>query len=666
MRLSFFFICILLVVIPIAAGCSDSEKTPTPTIPPDTTTPTISTPLITYTEDREPCECRNEERNLYWGEMHAHTVLSWDAQSYELRVTPAQAYDFAKGDSLLLPPLNEEGEGTRLVQLSRPLDFVALSDHLEFFSEALLCTDPESDKYDSPSCQAYREGGEDNAQMFGMKTAQVRPVHFEDICPEGTDVCREAFTQIWGSYVQAAEDAYDKSSECSFTTFVGYEYTGGPKVSNNHRNVIFRNAQVPEIPPSYFEQQTEEGLWLELKQICLDEDNGCDVIVIPHNSNWSNGNLFTPDYPEGMSLAEQAELAALRLRMEPLVEIQQHKGDMECKNGFEGISYDPMCDFEKIREADFEDCGDIPGSMGIIYAGCVSRYDFLRNILKLGLIEEQRLGINTYKIGVIGSTDTHNGTPGNVEEYDFPGHIGIVDDTPEKRLGPGTTTHNPLPSNPGGLAAVWAVENSRDALFEAFRNRETYSTSGPRITVRFFGGWNYPEDLCSDPDFVSIGYENGVPMGSDLPDRPDDNISPVFAVKALKDPGVEEYPGIDLQQIHIIKGWIDPDGTQHEKVFMVAGDPENGAGVNTDTCTPTGEGWDELCALWEDPEFDPDKPAFYYARVIENPSCSWKQYDCNTFAPGDPDIPEVCSNTTSQKVIQERAITSAIWYNPDS
>jgi hypothetical protein len=412
------------------------------------------------------------------------------------------------------------------------------------------------------------------------------------------------------------------------------------------------------------EQWTEQGLWAELNETCLQAENGCDCIAIPHASNWANGNKFTRlDYGETSSLEEQREAAALRARMEPLVEIHQHKGDMECKNGFEGVSDDPQCDFEDIRSADFVDCGDTPGTGGgVAGLGCLSRYDYIRNVLKLGLSEWVRTGVNPYKLGIIGGTDTHNGIPGKVEEYDYPGHMGTNDDTAEERLGNVSTLLPYELYNPGGLTAVWAVENSRDALFEAFQRRETYSTSGPRITARFFGGWEYPADMCEDEDFVVIGYEKGVPMGGTLPARTDSAIAPTFAVMAMKDPGVEGHPGADLQQIQIIKGWIDGEGNEMEEVIVVAGNPENGASVDTEICERIGEGWEILFAVWIDPDFDPDVPAFYYVRVIENPSCSWSQYDCNTFPEGER--PESCSDPAVAKIIQERAITSPIWYEP--
>ncbi len=658
----------LLLLIPaLLVACSDDgtnspspKPSPTQALEPTISPQPVTDNLVTYTEDRKPCECRSENRNLYWGELHAHTVLSYDAYGWGTMTTPEQAYEFAKGGTIVLTA--RDSDITQYVKLSRPLDFAALTDHQEYLSETYLCTHEDSGAYDCPLCQKFRKGGTINFLQWSFNLAKNPASHMEEICQSPGVDCDQVSRNIWQEILQNAEDAYDRTSNCSFTAFPAYEFTLSPGLSNKHRNIIFRNAEISILPPSSFEQSNEQGLWAQLVDICLDADNKCDCIAIPHNSNWSNGNMFMLDYPEDMSLSDQKEAAAFRAQMEPLVEISQHKGSMECRNGFDGIPNDPLCDFEKIRDESAEECIDAPGEMGMSGFGCISRYDYIRNTLKLGLSEWLRLGVNPYKIGIVGGTDTHNGIPSKTEEYDFPGHMGMWEDSPEERLGyePG------LPSfalyNPGALTAVWAVENSRDALFESLRNRETYATTGPRISVRFFGGWDYPAGLCEDDDFVAIGYAKGVPMGSDLPIRPDTTDVPTFAVKATKDPGVAGHPGTDLQQIQIIKGWIDSAGNKREKVYTVAGDPSNIASVDLNTCVPIDGGWEQLGTVWTDPEFDPDLPAFYYARVVENPSCRWLQYDCNKFS--EDDMPESCTNSAVKKVIQERAITSPIWYEP--
>ena len=613
-------------------------------------------------ENPRNCTDYNENRNLYFGDMHAHTGLSFDAYGYDVRVTLEEAYAFAKGEEIYLTPLDPSGNGTRPVSLSRPLDFVAMSDHLEYFAEVTLCTTEGSPAYETETCRGLREGGQLNVTKFGIRYAFPNPTRFQDICTESGADCEQAIKDTWKKYVQAAKDANDDSDACSFVAFPAYEYTGTPLVSNLHRNAIFRNENVPAYPPSYFEQSTPIRLWTELKQKCLDTKDGCDVILIPHNPNWSNGKLFMPDYGRAQTVSEQKEIAELRATMEPLVEIMQHKGDQECKNGFEGIPDDPFCDFEKFRESDFVDCKDGTGMGGANSLGCLSKYDYLRGILNLGLQEKSRIGNNPYRLGVIGSTDTHNGIPGKTGEADYPGHVGNVDDTTETNLSLGTLTHTPLYSNPGGLAAVWATENTRDALFEAFRKKEVYSTSGPRMEVRFFGGWELADNLPDDSDFVSKAYKQGVSMGSMLPKKPADDKAPVFAVVASADPGTQDNPGTFLQQIQIIKGWLDSFGDPHEKVFLAAGEPDNLADADPETCEQTGDGFTRLTTVWSDPEFDPAVQAFYYVRVLENPSCRWSTRLCITF--DAENRPEGCSDPEIQPIIQERAITSPIWYEP--
>jgi len=653
---------VLLLIVTLAMVACAGDKSAEETKP---TPGPAAHPLVNYTEEREMCDARSQYRNLYFGELHAHTTLSYDAYIWKTSATPAQAYEFAKGKELALTPLESNGSDIRYVKLSRPLDFVALTDHQEFLADYYLCTDEGSPAYDSAPCQGYREGGNANLLDYASIVVNTSPGHIEGLCDVAGVNCTEASKAMWREIVMNAEDAYDRSSACSFTAFVAYEYTRNTNFSDRNRNVIFRNADVPELPPSYLEQWTEEGLWAELSETCLEADNDCDCLTIPHNSNWANGNKFTLDYPgEGAGLDQQREAAAFRARMEPLAEFHQHKGSMECKNGFEGVPYDPQCDFEQIREAEFTDCGDTPGMGGVAGLGCLSRYDYIRGALKLGLSEWVRTGVNPYKFGIVGGTDNHNGLPGNVEEWDYPGAMGTNDDTPRKRLGEVRTVLPFERFNPGGLTAVWAVENSRDALFESLRRRETYGTSGTRMEVRFFGGWGYPAGLCQDDDFVTTGYEDGVPMGQDLPQMPAGAGAPTFAVRAKKDPGVEGHPGADLQQIQIIKGWVDAAGNEMEQVIVIAGDADNGAGVDTKTCEMTSDGWETLCAVWTDPDFDPGVPAFYYVRVIENPSCSWRQYECNRLPEGER--PDICSGgDIVQMTIQERAVTSPIWYEPD-
>jgi hypothetical protein len=650
---SSFMLVLLLGLLMCVSGCTEDADPPVTGAPPEDRA---------YTEEREPCADFNPVRNLYFGALHVHTSLSFDAWSWDIYSGPEDAYRFAKGEAIALPPLDGSGQGTRTVQLEHPLDFVAVTDHAEFFAEVEACVTAGSEAYDSSLCTLYREGTDEGMIAISAPLAMSNPVRSQVICgPDGID-CPAVAESVWKRVRDAAEGVYDRSSVCSFTAFAGYEYT---ELANNlHRNVIFRNENVPDLPVSYIDQPTPEGLWVELKRTCLDSVEDCDVLAIPHNSNLSSGKMFYAEVAGAESTQEEREIAALRSEMEPLVEIFQHKGDSECRNGLSGILGQPdeLCGFEKLNEADVDDCGDGTGAFRVMGMGCLSRWDFVRNALLGGLREEERLGVNPYRLGMIGGTDTHNATPGAVVEEQFYGHVGRGEDTVEERLAPRGFNPKGIITNPGGLAAVWAEENSRDAIFDAMQRREVYGTSGPRITVRLFGGWEFSNTLCQEPDFVEVGYEQGVPMGGDLPVQPAAATAPRFAVLAMREPDLAARPGTDLQRIQIVKGWMTSDQELSQKVYDVAGDPDNGAGVDLQTCKTTGEGADTLCAVWTDPEFDPTQRTFYYARVVENPTCRWSTFQCLGVAPEER--PDTCSDPSIAKTIQERAWSSPIWYTP--
>jgi len=618
-----------------------------------------SAPVGPASDRREPCAARDELRKPLFGDLHVHTTLSFDAHAFEVRVTPDEAWRFARGESVLLPPLDAEGRPTRSVRIDRPLDFAALTDHSEFLGEVETCTTPGSAAYDSKTCRTYREAPDTTGTgLFGIQVASENPRRYPDVCGEDGLGCSEAASAVWRRVQEAAEAAYDRSSRCEFTSFVAYEYTAATGASTNHRNVIFRNARVP-FPTTYFEQPTPQGLWSELRSTCLDAGQGCDVLAIPHNPNESNGNMFRVEYPGATGPQAEREQAAFRARMEPLLEIFQHKGDSECRTGLSGIvgGADEQCEFEKWTRPGPQDCGDGTGSLGSANYGCYSRRDFLRGILLEGLKEEARIGENPYRLGVIASTDTHNGTPGRVAEDEFGGHRGTDDDTPQKQLGPGVITAGGIAYDPGGLAGVWAEENSRDAIFDALRRRETFGTSGPRIAVRLFAGADLPSDLCEDPEMVRHAYDRGTPMGGTLPatDAP-----PRILVSALRDAGTPDRPGTPLQRIQVVKGWIDrEDGLAHEQVFDVAGDAGNGATVDEATCETRGPGADSLCAVWTDPDWDPRERAFYYARVLENPTCRWSTWSCNRLPAAER--PATCGDPSVKRTQQERAWTSPVF-----
>lgn len=630
-----------------------------------------------YSEDRAPCTDRDPLRQALWGELHVHSSLSMDAWLWDVRNGPDEVFRFAKGEETRLPPLDGEGRPTRPARLERPIDFVSLTDHASFQGEVALCTRPGSPRYDDAACRRYRgeaSSGDDMLGDFGARMGALTrgidldttiPTRSRELCGDDFALCVASMNTVWEEQQAAAERHYDRSPACRLTTLHGYEYTATPNLAKIHHNVIFRNAAVPASPIAWIDEPDVYGLWGRLRDECLEAGTGCDVVTLPHNSNLSNGNMFAVSGKD-LPLETQRERARLRRDVERLVEISQIKGDSECRNGFAGVlgGPDEFCDYEEWRGPEVEDCGPDGTSFGaLVDQGCVSRRDYVRYALVEGFREQARIGVNPFKLGIVAATDAHNANPGDVEEYSYQGWAGLQDASVEARLDPGTspiTASNSLTSSPGGLAGVWAEENSRDAIFDALKRRETFGTSGPRITARFFGGWDYPEDLCGDPALVERGYADGVPMGGDLPTRPAGADAPRFVVSAMRDPGTPEHPGGQLQRVQIVKGWLGRDGAYHQAIYDVAGGP-NGASVDA-TCRPQGPGHDALCRVWRDPDFDPSRNAVYYVRVLENPSCRWSALQCLEQPAGarsescddpDPDVP---------RTIQERLWTSPIWY----
>ena len=613
------------------------------------------------TEEREPCTDYAPLKQPLFGDTHIHTRLSFDANAQDTRNTPREAYQFARGAKMGIQPYDEDGKPQRFIQLERPLDFVALSDHSEMLGEVRLCTDPESDAYSNWVCWSHRSSR--SLSMILMAGATLQMKSRWGFCgDEGAD-CRRSASTVWSEIQAAANEAYDRTSACEFTSFSGYEWTAGIGQGENlHRNVLFRNESVPDYALSWVDTPSAYDLWESLQTQCLDAGTGCDVLTIPHNSNISGGWMFGTAKIEDASGewgTADAEEAKRRQRFEPIIEITQHKGASEC-DVVAGWSSDEFCDFETLPYDSFG------GGTNNIFATTKlpEANNFVRWALIEGLKQEQTLGVNGLKYGIIGSTDSHIAAPGLTDETALhPGHGGF---------GKGGGAESPtdfadnIEFNPGGLAVVWAEENTRDSIFEAMLRRETYGTSGTRPIVRFFGGWEYADSLCESSDLVARGYAQGVPMGGDLPSAPDGAAAPKFVVAALRDSGTS---GLPLQRVQIIKGWVE-DGEHREQIYEVAGG-DNGASVDLATCQPQGTGAASLCSVWSDPDFDAKASAVYYARVIENPSCRWSQYTCNAAKvdcsdPGSvPDGLAACCSESHKGSIQERAWTSPIWYRAD-
>ncbi len=635
-----------------------------------------------YTEEREACQDYAKHGKPLFGELHIHTSLSFDAAASSLKTLPSDAYRFAKGESIPFFPVQEDGTVTGSIKIDRPLDFAAITDHGEYLGETLLCKTPGSAMYDSDYCVEYREIEFRGSAMMATSMSGDSPRRIVPLCGEDGEICRESAAGPWQVIRDAAEEAYDRSSECRFTSFVGYEYTGSPNNSNYHRNVIFRNANVPRLPLTYMEYPFDYLLWDQLEKECNNENN-CDYLTIPHNSNISNGRLLTPYADMEPTLENRKKYASQRLRSEPMMEIFQHKGGSECINGLGSVigAPDELCDVEQVRPiggkakrinirldgvklvmevedpaAETTECTGKQGRHGMMGGGCVSPNDFLRTALLTGLAEQQETGLNPVKLGVVAASDGHVSTPGSVKESTWKGYVtGEI--KAENRLKPGTLTSGIL-GNPGGLAGVWARENSRDAIFDAMQRREVFGTSGPRIVPRFFAGWDFPDDACERTDMISMAYASGVPMGGDLPASADASSYPRFILSALADSATDATA---LQQLQLIKGWIAADGEKHYQVITVAGNADNGAGVNTETGEIFGDGHANLCAVYEDRDFDPALPAYYYLRAVENPSPRWSLLDC--LKVNEADRPAVCADK-DKHVIQEMAWSSPVWYAP--
>jgi len=616
--------------------------------------------------------------------------------------------------------------------------------------------------------------------VAGLENVSENPTR-PPFCGMHGSICTQQAKVVWDKIRADAEQAYDRTSACSFTSFVGYEYTamaangkcadsdalpcwdneqnnavpdvpdaptpsstcprrascdcpsgqpciknftGNSGADNLHRNVIFRNDDVIDQPISNIEIPLGCGFGSDctstphwpvaspavmlqgLKDQCINNPQKprCDVLTIPHNPNMSRGSMFIlPDNtPDGLTEAQ------LRHQLEPLVEITQIKGQSECRfNAKTGMAWtnppDELCDFEN------EGFARLGGAAAGYLTADMQNQDtipprsYVRNTLENGIKYAAENGINPFQLGFVGALDNHNGTPGqsDAEQYAKSGAHGIESfavsaEALNERFFLGIET------NAGGLAVAWAEENSRDAIFTALKNRETYATSGTRPIVRFFGGPNLPKDICTKGDFAARGYANGVPMGGTLLGPA--HSAPRFAISALMDPGWPGHPGTPLQRAQIIKGWVDAGGQTHEAVYDVAGNADqNGAKdmVDLHTCTPKGGGMKDLCTVWTDPAFDPTQHAFYYARILENPSCRWSQFYCNargvdcrkpmgTCRSEDhgldgrgcssnaecgggvctlPDSYEEfeyrqCCNGIVPQTVQQRAWTSPIWYTP--
>jgi Protein of unknown function (DUF3604) len=598
-----------------------------------------------------PYAGRNFPTRPFFGDTHLHTSFSFDAGAFGARLAPRDAYLFAKGNEVTA------SSGPR-VKLSRPLDFLVVADHSDgmgFFPLLLagdpqILADPQGRKwYEMIQSGKGADAAIDLIISFGKGTISkaIFPV-------PGMPAYRNA----WQETIKAAEEANDPGR---FTAFIGYEWTSNTGGNNLHRNIIFRDngTRASQVEPYTTMQplgsDNPRDLWKWMT--AYEAKTGGQVLAIAHNGNLSNGRMF-PLIESFTGKPIDREYAQTRAHRERLYEVTQIKGDGETHPFLS--PNDEFANYERWDKGNLD--------LSEVKTKAMLEFEYARAALRNGLKVEKELGVNPYKFGMVGSTDSHTGLTA-VEEDNFFGKTTSSEPS-------ATRATHPFVKNPttgavimgwetvaSGYVGVWATENTREALFDAMQRKEVYATTGPRMVARFFGGWDFePSDAQTRSPAVR-GYTKGVPMGGDLTDAPAGK-APTFLVAALKDP-----IGANLDRIQVVKGWLDAKGQTHEKVFDVAWsgsrkpDPSTGklplVGTTVDVANATWTntiGASELITVWKDPDFDPAQRAFYYARVLEIPTPRWTAYDAKYFGVKMP--PEVPMTG------QERAYTSPIWYTP--
>ena len=623
-----------------------------------------------YKEQKTKIQIRprpNPDRNAYFGDLHVHTSNSFDAYTFGTIASPADAYRFAQGEAIPHPTGYE-------IQLKKPLDFYAVTDHAFFMGIIKEAADTSSEfsKYDfSEPIHDLNKTVSKSIFSILKRSNLFRPFarSLNERFEEGSvdkDLIERVANSTWQKTIKAADDAYKPGI---FTTFAGYEFTSSVDLYDRylHRNVIFRDTNnLPSRLFSRLDSQDPEKLW---NWMDMQREEGTESLAIPHNSNISGGAAFSMNDYNGGPIDEA--YVNKRLRNEPLVEITQAKGTSETH---------PFLS-KNDEWAAFEAPMNHPGEKILSNLnGSYVRDAYLRGLT----LSEQGIS-NPFKFGIIGSSDTHVGGGSFDEETHF-SKIGLLDGEPylrgsvpfrglygfiSKTFRPQTVSEiggesylnvgtRLIRFGSSGLAGVWAEENTRESIYDAFRRKETFGTSGPRIKVRFFAGYNFENSTLADPDLIQKAYSKNIPMGGDVIQQRGKSLK--FLVWAISDP-----LGAPLQRVQIIKGWIDK-GAKQEKVFDVACSdgqsvnsqthrcPDNGATVNTDDCSISREkGSPEIKTFWQDPEFIDGQEAFYYARVLENPTCRWSTWD----AIRDKEKPRSDIPVT----IQERAWSSPIWYN---
>ncbi len=582
---------------------------------------------------------KNAERNVYFGEQHVHTSWSYDAYAFgTMSEGPETFYQYALGKPVSHP-------GGFQVTITKPLDWGAVTDHAEYMGMIQEANDPASPlRRRSPWLGKLLEVGVEKDPMLAFKALSVTIAKGHAL-KELTDPI--VVSPVWKRIVDIADKYYQPGK---FTTFAAYEWTSNPNATNLHRNIYFVDSKkVPQVPFSSIDSTDPRALWHWMDG---QRQAGNELLAISHNANLSDGFMF-PTEQDDLGRPIDRAYAEARLRNEPLAELKQVKGQSETTPGLS-----PNDEFARYEVFVWQ-------LMGAKAAPPREHGSYIRQAYRDGLAMGQAKGINPYKFGVVSGSDAHVGSV-PYRQDNFHGVHGTADDTPEKRLeGPALLGLNNLWVSPAGLSAVWAEENTREAIFAALKRKETYSTSGVRISVRFFGGWTHPRELLERRDWVKAAYAGSVPMGAELPTKTAK--APSFVVWALKDPDSG-----NLDRIQIIKGWSQ-NGQSFEKIYDVAWAGNRTVDPKTGKVPPIGSTVDltrgtyantigavELKTIWTDPEFDPSLDAFYYVRVLEIPTPRWSTIQAIRLGRVPP------GGAGFTPVIQERAWSSPIWYEPSA
>jgi len=632
--------------IPIAGLVDDADRYGAPYTP----DPARKVDVVNYS----PYAGRDYPTRPLFGDTHNHTANSGDAFMGGDRLTPEQAYRFARGEEVI----SSAGVPAKL---SRPLDFLVISDHAEGLGVITQVYEGNPSFTSDTTLARWSRMMEEGGEASALATTELVSAQAQGTLPgpvQDPEIVVPVMRTVWQQYTTTAEEFNQPGV---FTAMIGYEWTSVPGGNNLHRNVMFRDDKDRAdqvLPFSSWQSEDPEELWAWMGR--YEEKTGGRLLAIPHNANLSNGRMFELTAFDGSPL--DRDYAERRTRWERLQEIVQTKGNSEThptlspNDEFAGDMGIAGWEYGNLTLEDEPESPEMRPTM------------YLRSGLLRGLEQAAALGVNPFQFGFVGSTDVHNSLTA-IEEDDFFGKLPIQEPSPERwehvsKQGFGKTRYG-WHYLGAGYAAVWATENTREAIWDAMHRRETYGTSGTRMLVRFFGGWDYTPADARARQVAEPGYAKGVPMGAELAARPDGAEAPTFLVAAQKDPMFG-----NLDRIQIVKGWLGADGVAREKVYDVAwGDADRRRLGADGTLTPVGSTVDlsvptwtntigdpELATVWTDPDFDPSRAAFYYARVIEIPTPRWTAYDQVRFGIRmDSEVP---------LVQQERAWTSPIWYTP--